>query len=289
MEFLNFLAKIEAAEVNNDARITDADRDAMLTLHDQRDAILKQLTRWKAVFESELEKFTGAYTRESYRKDHLSFHQTHDNNDPFSRLWYFPGYSLEYIHKALIKVQRRFVEEIIKHFNGTYQLNLTFDQDYNNYTSYSDVIDWIFSQVGGFSLTEKGIENRITSLADLTRLNGAKLGKNTIDFNRLYVLESDVWGDSLKFPYYQSNGTGERYYKLLDCLHFFDTGKLTGEISVEMVRGEKLDAGKIYKVEGRKVTGIKFYKNHRVTIYFKDAAAAAEFYALFRMSQQEAA
>jgi len=287
-ESTNLLGVFDKIEVKNEEKIS---ADDLLFCKEQQSSVeqaLAKLDKWYGIFREASQEFTESHKVKFLENGSVEFskpYKNHSLNDVDYQNYEFLPF--DNINKAVEKRQniiREFVSTIIKYFNKAYNLSVPFpDTDFDKLPlgftpKYMQYVDLVIVHLGGRSFrntAEDELIRRVQTCVhryDAQHLPDLK-GKSIIFQNFIYFDSFSMQYGNHKVEWSDIH----RIEALCAGLAFFSQNRLNGDS--EIISGfdrEKVNITDWYELSTSPARYMKFYKNGRVDVKFKDTASAEE-------------
>lgn len=250
--FDNIFSKFDEIEITNDQRISNEDYEFCQEQENNYKAILSAYNN----FNVELNTIS-----------HGSFH----------------GVMSSYDYKnSLVKIKESFINNICYYFKNKYKITIdtvTIIKKLDYESTFQDVLDNIFTQLDGYSFTEKAEKEIKDSTKEIFKYGDKISIKNSkLILDGYFAYHDSIWKE------YRLNEKIENVFK---SLQLFDNGSLTENDELKRKycgydNSRKLDNYERYYTQTlNKVKSIKFFKNGKLEIEFianQDAMSFASEY-----------
>lgn len=292
----DLLSGILGVEIRNEEKITANDR---LYCEDQQEALyrtLGQIERWYGIFTEEAEQYRLSHRVKYKENGEVSYRESlypDDNN--YSHHEFKPFKSINALAEANLRANKNFASRIIGYFNRTYNvsvpvpeidgdvLGIGFRPDYMTY------VDAVIRHLGGRSF-------RRTAEDELLRRF-----RNLVKPGRWSNVKPELKGDRIQFPnlmvfdefYYSNYGRNHIHYNYRDRIATFCEGIAFGADDLlcgdrHIITGlnqEDVDTSCWYALTTTNATEVKFFRNGRVDVRFKDRQAAGDCFGRLRLDE----
>lgn len=293
----DMLQVFDKIEVNNLDKISEDDRIFCENQQKSLYETLDQLKKWYDLFLPEVLKYKDSFRIKIKTNGEVEFHEPHDPNHyqtipvNYKRFQFYPFETINKIVEKRRNAITKFGNAILHHFSETYGIcepdcDIDYDSlsiDYEpNYITY---VDLVLLNLGGLGFREVAENELIESFhKTIHRYNKHDLpdikGK-TITFYDLLTLESN-YRNGLRLSYESKR----HLHNFCKGLAFFGQGRLNGDWGIIWTFNEdNVDISDQYPLAID--DDLKFFKNGRVDIRFKDAATAQHFYKTMKLAQLE--
>lgn len=292
----DLLSGILRVEIRNEEKITANDR---LYCEDQQEALyrtLGQIERWYGIFTEEAEQYRLSHRVKYKENGEVSYRESlypDDNN--YSHHEFKPFKSINALAEANLRANKNFASRIIGYFNRTYNvsvpvpeidgdaLGIGFRPDYMTY------VDAVIRHLGGRSF-------RRTAEDELL-----KRFHNLVKPRPWSKVKPELKGDKISFPnlmvfdefYYSNYGRNHIHYNYRDRIVTFCEGIAFGADDLlcgdgRIITGlnqEDVDISRWYDLTTTNAIGMKFFRNGRVDVRFKDRQAAGDCFGRLRLDE----
>ena len=293
----DLLSGILSVQVRNEDKITEQDRIYCQNQQEMLYKTLDQIDRWYAIFKEE----AGQYREE--RKFHYEengkvsmrdFYSYHNDRDDYSHNEFKPFDLINDLVDKNRNANANFAGRIISYFNRTYNVSVPeykIDEKTLQMGSrpvYGTYVDVVIEHLGGKSFRETAEDellNRFLKVVQPSYWSKVKpeLKKDKITFP-----------DILRFDeFYLSYNRNQVHYNYLGDIETFCEGITFGADdtihgSSNMITGfqrENVDVSNWYDLTTTNAEQIKFYKNGRIDVRFKDSATAERCFKRLRLDE----
>jgi len=263
----NLLNKFKDIKVENVDRIGENDKGfCETTQHDYKIAIASILSCL-----DELKKTTGVNV---FEKD---CYNTESKNE------FIGWYEMKDIKVLADKIQKGFINKILRYFDKTYNVNIEIEninKKYDYTVTYENLLDDIFVFLGGNTFDERAV-NELKEATRKTYYFNQYTGSNiTMKNNKLSIDGRYSYFDSI----WKENKLSGDFNKIFTALYYFDSKVMTKNNSELYSKycgysNEKNEANyeKYIPQSLTKVKSIKFFKNGKLQIEFQTAQQALLF------------
>jgi hypothetical protein len=251
----DILGAFDSVEIENNTRIDSEDLEICETLQTAYDEFLK------------------------FHDNYLEFMK---NNQVKNELYNNHGLSTKMIEEATEKTTQ-FIYKIVRHFEKKYNITINEDKFNKIYTagsvSYEDIIDQIFIQLDGHSLTEKAEKEIKDTLKDKVRYEKFTIKNNKITITDYVRWDSWAWDGETKISY-----SDEKLKALFVALSHFESNNSDMNDTFKKTYNEFYEGSKKHAIldkynfyEFKKVKAFRAFKNKKVEIEFSSNQTASLF------------
>lgn len=294
----DLLSDILNIEVRKDDEITEEDRQFCQNQQDKLYETLKQLEEWYETFKAKAEPYTEKYkitykpngsieVQELYRsyeeklKDYIDFEFT-----PFK--------PINKIVQLYFNVNHAFAKRIVSYFNDTYNISVpefNIDEDtltMNSRPVYTTYVDHVIHYLGGRGFRDVAEAELISKFHSVVKPSCWSKVKPELKGCRI------VFPDILRFdPFYFTYGQNKIYYgdgyklaKFCAGIAFGAEDTLHGNSRMVIgFNGDDVDVTQWYELTTSNAEQMKFYKNGRIDVKFKNEQAAAECFQKLKLNE----
>ena len=288
----DLISGILKIQVRNEEMITAQDRAYCLSQQDNLYRTLDQIGYWYSIFRKEAEKYrdelnfdyldsgkpTGQCDRYVRSDDKMSYIQ-HE---------FLPFDSMDELVDKNLHAVRQFAYRIINYFNNTYHLSVPVpDIDGNTLKMgerpvYSTYVDMVISHLGGRTFRDTAEEELVRRFQKMIRPSRWSRARPELKKDRIVFQNIVGWNDiTLEYRgiYSLSYGYDTNLSVLCEGIAFGAEDFLNSGIGI-ISRFDSHDVrlSEWYDLTTDNATHMRFYKNGRVDVKFKDAAAAESCY-----------
>ena len=297
----DLLSGILKVQVRNEEKITEQDRIYCQNQQDELYKTLDQIAWWYNIFKREAEKYegkiklkhepNGKITTSSYD---LHYRYNNDEKD-YTHHEFTPFKNINELVDSRHNAIRNFISRIIGYFNNTYSVSVeapkidekTLPIDFR--PVYNTYVDVVIEHLGGKSFRDTAEEELIKRFLETVRPSNWSKVKPELKKDKITFPDIVSW-DSIHLEYHKE------YEFSYDCgrkLDIFCEGIAYGADDVingssGMVIGldrRDVDITEWYNLTLSNAEQIKFYKNGRIDVRFKDSQAAENCYRRLRLDE----
>lgn len=282
----DLLSGILGVEIRNEEKITAQDR---LYCEKQQEALyesLDQIDRWYDIFAKEAEKY-GESNRISYKVNgEISYRErVYPDDSNYSHHEFRPFKSINMLASANLSANQNFASRIIGYFNRTYNVSVPVPEIDGDTLKmgfrpqYMTHVDTVIEHLGGRSFrktAEEELLKRFHQLVKPHRWSKVKpeLKGDKISFPNIIVF------DSFYYENYRRNHVHYNYHgnisTLCEGIAFGADDVLCGDKEMVMrLHQDNVDISGWYDLTTTNATGMKFFRNGRIDVRFKDREAAS--------------
>ncbi len=286
------LDKFSKVEINNVEKITPKDKEICEQLQEQYDELNAHQTKFLKIFDKmQKEEQGSAFNLKDNGNGNVYIEN--DYKQPWHKqIMFTPLYAIKSIKEKMITGRKGFIYQIKQHFETTYNLEIDLYrlEEEQGDIHYTDIVEFIIGQLDGISLTDSGIERMKSEFRNkIHRQSRVKVkGKRVLLTDYIWY---DYYRDEPRLSYSSSSGAMS---KLNLALSYFEQG-VTHPLNI--IQGylpheqgdQEVDTTTEYELfHTEKIKGVRFYKNRRVDLRFKDAETAKAFYDCMELFKLEA-
>lgn len=283
---VDLLSSIYQIEIRNEEKISDADR---IFCENQQKSLyrsLDEIDRWYGIFTEEAVKYKDSH-RLSYEpngkiKFHEPYNSKYDSVDvDFTKYEFKPFEVINKLAEENHKAITAFARSIVAYFNRNYEVSVPYP-DIDEATLqpgfrpiYQSYVDLVIEQLGGKSFrdtAEEELINRFLGTVKPNRWSKVKpeLKKDKIVFPDVISFDT-FWTDRNKMHYNYRNNLEN----LCAGIAFGADNSLQGSSSMIIwFNDNDVDVSKPYTLSTTGADEMKFFKNGRIDVKFKDAKTA---------------
>ena len=282
----DLLSGILGVEIRNEEKITVQDR---LYCEKQQEALyesLDQIDRWYDIFAKEAEKY-GESNRISYKVNgEISYRErVYPDDSNYSHHEFRPFKSINMLASANLSANQNFASRIIGYFNHTYNVSVPVPEIDGDTLKmgfrpkYMTHVNTVIEHLGGRSFrktAEEELLKRFHQLVKPHRWSKVKpeLKGDKISFPNIIVF------DSFYYEHYRRNHVHYNYHgnisTLCEGIAFGADDVLCGDKGMVMrLHQDNVDISGWYDLTTTNATGMKFFRNGRIDVRFKDREAAS--------------
>lgn len=295
----DLLSSIYKIEIRNEEKISDTDR---IFCENQQEMLYQSLDRidqWYGIFVAEAARYKDSHKISYEVNGKIKYHEPYNGRYDYTKIdftdYEFKPFEdinklVEKNHKAVLA----FAKSIVAYFNRNYEVSVPYpDIDEKTLPMgfrplYQSYVDLVIGHLGGKSFRETAEEELINRFLNTVKPNRwskvkPELKKDKIIFPDVIRFDS-FWNDRNKMHY--------NYHKELEniCagIAFGADGSLQGSSSM-IIRFDdnNVDVSKPYTLTTTGADEMKFFKNGRIDVRFKDAKTADACYYKLKLDSVE--
>lgn len=294
----DLLTGILNVQVRNEDKITEQDRQYCQFQQDQLYKTLDRIDRWYAIFREEAERYreTKNFKYEENGKVSMrNFHFNYRGEDDYSHNEFKPFDLINELVDNNCNANANFAGRIISYFNKTYNvavpvpvidgktLRMGFRPVYQTY------VDTVIEHLGGKSFRETAEEELLARFLKTVRPSRWSKVKPELKKDKITFPDIVYW-DSIHLAYHReyefSYDSGRKVDIFCEGIAYGADDVING--STGMVIGldtRNVDISKWYDLTLTNAVQVKFYKNRRIDIRFKDSRTAGNCYRKLRLDE----
>lgn len=282
----DLLSSIYKIEIRNEEKISDADR---IFCENQQKILcrsLDEIDRWYGIFVKEAAKYKDSHKISYEPNGKIKFHEPYNGRYDYVEID-FTDYEFkpfDIINKLVEKNYKAilaFAKSIVAYFNRNYEVSIPYPEideatlQIGFRPFYQSYVDLVIEHLGGKSFRDTAEEELISRFLSAVKPNRwskvkPELKKDKIIFPDIISFDS-FWNDRNKMHYNYRN----ELETLCAGIAFGTDGSLQGSSSM-IIRFDdnNVDVSKPYKLTITGADELKFFKNGRIDVKFKDAKTA---------------
>ena len=293
----DLLQGILSVQVRNEDKITEQDRVYCQTQQNLLYKTLDQIDRWYAVFKEEAEQYQAErkfHYEENGKVSMRDFYTYHNDRDDYSHNEFKPFDLINDLVDKNRNANANFANRIISYFNKTYNVSVPeykidekalpmgFRPVYDTY------VDVVIEHLGGKSFRETAVEELLARFL------------NTVRPSCWSKVKPELKKDKITFPeilrfdeFYQSYNRNQIDYNYRGKIETFCEGIAFG--ADDTIHGSSgmiihfndndVSVTDWYDLTTTNAEQIRFYKNGRIDVRFKDSAAAESCFKRLRLDE----
>ena len=293
----DLLSGILSVQVRNEDKITEQDRLYCQTQQDLLYKTLDRIDRWYAVFKEEAEQYQAErkfYYEENGKVSMRDFYSYHNGKEDYSHNEFKPFDLINDLVDKNHNANSNFADRIIAYFNKTYNvqvavpsidektLRMGFRPVYETY------VDTVIEHLGGKSFRETAEEELLSRFLKVVQPSCWSKVKPELKKDKI------TFPEILRFDeFYLSYNRNQIHYNYRGKIETFCEGIAFGADdsihgSSGMVLGlneEDIDVSRWYDLTTTNAEQIRFYKNGRIDVRFKDSAIAESCFKRLRLDE----
>lgn len=282
----DLLSGILGVEIRNEEKITAQDRLYCEKQQEQLYKSLEQIDRWYGIFTKEAEKYRESHKISYKENGEISYtEKLYPDDSNYSHHEFRPFKSINILASANHSVNQNFASRIIGYFNRTYNVSVPVPEIDGDTLKmgfrpqYMTHVDTVIEHLGGRSFRKTAEEELIKRFHQLVKPH------------RWSKVKPELKGDKISFPnivvfdsfYYDYNRTNHVHYNyhgnistLCEGIAFGSDDVLCGDKGMVMrLNQDNVDISGWYDLTTTNATGMKFFRNGRIDVRFKDREAAS--------------
>ena len=282
----DLLSDILDMEIRNEEKITVQDR---LFCEKQQEALYKsldQIDRWYEIFTTDAENYRESH-RISYKVNgEISYRERIcPNNSNYIRHEFKPFDSINMLASANLNANRNFANRIIEYFNRTYNVSVPIPE-INGDTlkmgfrpKYMTYVDTVIEHLGGRSFRKTAEDELIKRFIQLVKPNRWSKVKPELKGDKISFPNIVIF-DSFHHDYYNKNfmdySSNQKMSAFCEGIAFGSDDVLCGDCEMILnLHRYDVDTSIWYDLTTTNATGMKFFRNGRIDVRFKDREAAS--------------
>lgn len=293
----DLLSGILSVQVRNEDKITEQDRLYCQTQQDLLYKTLDQIDRWYIVFKEEAEQYQAEckfHYEENGKVSMRDFYSYHNDRDDYSHNEFKPFDILNDMVDKNHNANSNFAGRIIAYFNKTYNvqvpvpsidgktLRMGFRPVYETY------VDTVIEHLGGKSFRETAEEELLSRFLKVVQPSCWSKVKPELKKDKI------TFPEILRFDeFYLSYNRNQIHYNYRGNIETFCEGIAFGADdtihgSSRMIVGlheDDVDVSRWYDLTMTNAEQIRFYKNGRIDVRFKDSAIAESCFKRLRLDE----
>lgn len=283
----DLLSGILGMEIRNEEKITAQDRIFCERQQELLYKTLEQIDRWYGIFTEEAEQYRDSHSLVYKVNGEIKFRSSANRSeqDDYTRYAFKPFNVINGLASANLEANEEFARRIITYFNRTYNvsvpvpalsketLGIGFRPQYMTY------VDIVVRHLGGRSFrqtAEEELLKRFHQLVKPGRWSKVKpeLKGDRISFPNVIAFD-DFYYDNYRKNHIHYNHHG-RISSFCEGIAFGSDDILCGDSGmVTRLDQNDVDTTGWYDLTTTNATGMKFFRNGRIDVRFKDREAAA--------------
>lgn len=294
----DLLSAILSVQVRNEDKITEQDRLYCQTQQDLLYKTLDQIDRWYAIFKEDAEQYKEE--RKFHYEDNgkltiRNFYSYYNEKNDYSHNEFKPFDIINELVDKNYNANSNFAGRIIAYFNKTYNVQVpvpsidekTLQMGFR--PIYESYVDTVIEHLGGKSFRETAEEELLSRFLKTVRPSCWSKVKPELKKDKI------TFPDILSFDSYyaESYNRNHVHYSYRDKIETFCEGIAFGADdsihgSSRMILGlneEDIDVSRWYDLTTTNAEQIRFYKNGRIDVRFKDSAAAESCFKRLRLDE----
>lgn len=293
----DLLSGILSIEVRNEDKITEQDRKYCQEQQDMLYKTLDQIDRWYAIFKEEAERYREERDFSYNDNGKISmrdFYSLGNGKDDYSHNEFKPFDILNDLVDKNHNAHSNFANRIIAHFNRTYNVSVP-EQRIDEKTLrmgsrpvYGTYVDAVIEHLGGKSFRETAVEELLARVGRVVKPSCWSKVKPELKKDKI------VFPEILRFDdfYLQYNrcqisyNYGEGLETLCAGIAYGADDVLCGNTKMIIrFNDNDVSVSDWYDLTTTNAEQIKFYKNGRIDVRFKDNAAAESCFKRLRLDE----
>jgi hypothetical protein len=291
------LGVFDSFQVRNEEKISQSDIRFCENQTEALNQTLLQLKGWYDIFYKSAQTLTGDNRVKFQKNGSAKFEKTHMNSvmalQPYKEFEFLPVDDINKIVENRRKAIEKFAGNIIRYFNKTYDLTVPVPEiDKENLAlefqpEYMTYVDTVIAHLGGRSFRETAEDELINKFHKTVhrydRHALPELKSKSIIFPNLFYFDNF----NLQYNRYEIRWEQEAHISnLCSGLAFYAHDRLNGDSGI--IYGYDRNNVNItdwYPLSTSPAEYLKFYKNGRLDVKFKDAASAEECFRKLKLNE----
>ncbi len=293
----DLLSGILNVQVRNEDKITEQDRLYCQTQQELLYKTLDQIDRWYAIFKEDAEQYQQErkfHYEDNGKVSMRNFYSFHNDRDDYSHNEFKPFDLINDLVDKNHNANANFASRIISYFNKTYNvqvpvpnidgktLRMGFRPVYETY------VDTVIEHLGGKSFRETAEEELLSRFLKTVKPSCWSKVKPELKKDKI------IFPEILRFDeFYLSYNRNQIHYNYKDKIETFCEGIAFGAddtihgSSRMIVRLDEndVDVSGWYDLTTTNAEQIRFYKNGRIDVRFKDSAVAESCFKRLRLDE----
>lgn len=284
----DLLSSILDIQIRNEDKITQQDRIYCQKQQDELYKALDQIDKWYAIFKEDAEqyrekfKFKYEENGKTTYKNYNTYH--HYNNESYSHHEFVPFDCINDLVDKNYSANKAFANRIIDYFNNTYNVSVpvpsidekTLPMGFR--PVYDTYVDAVIEHLGGKSFRDIAEEELINRFLQIVTPSCWSKVKPELKKDKITFPDIVRWNNiHLEFhhEYEFEYGSRQKVDMFCEGIAFGADDVLCGDIGMIVGLQERdVDISGWYNLTTINAEQIKFYKNGRIDVRFKDVMAA---------------
>ena len=294
----DLLSGILSVQVGNDDKITEQDRIYCQNQQEMLYKTLDQIDRWYAIFKEEAERYQTErkfHYEENGKVSMRDFYTYHNDRDDYSHNEFKPFDLLNDLVDKNRNANANFANRIIAYFNRTYNVSVPEHKIDEKILPmgfrpvYETYVDAVIEHLGGKSFRETAVEELLARLRKVVRPAYWSKVKTELKKDKI-IFPEIIRFDEFSMQYSQKNrisyGYGGELETLCAGIAYGADDILNGN-SKMIIRFDDNDISVTdwYDLTTTNAEQIRFYKNGRIDVRFKDSSAAEKCFKRLRLDE----
>lgn len=294
----DMLAVFDNIEINNEEKISEADREFCKEQQRLLYASLDQIDKWYNFFKAEAEKYTEShrviFEKNGSVKTNKPYVAYQEYPLDYTAFEYEPFEQIDNLVKARRKAVCRFSNAIIDYFNNSYNLKvdyLEYEKDKLSVSfrpEYITAVNAVIEHLGGCSFREKSEEELIS-----------RFYRNIVkDYRRHPELKGDkiIFYDVIQFDdyWYKQSKRLQIHYNyteqldgLCEAIAFAGSNRLNCNRIIRMFDSNDVNGNEPYHLIAGEAKQMKFYRNGRIDVIFSSKSTAFDAYKKLKLNNRQ--
>ena len=293
---IDLLSSIYKIQIRNEEKISDTDR---IFCENQQNILyrsLNEIDRWYGIFVEEAAKYKEShkvsYLPNGKVKKHDPYIDRYDDvRKDYTDFEFKPFENIDQLVDNNYRAISAFADSIVAYFNKTYNVSVSYPYIDKEKLQmgfrpvYQSYVDSVIEHLGGKSFRDTAEEELIKRFLNAVKPGRwskvkPELKKDKITFPNIIRFD-DFWSDRNKMHYNYRNELGN----LCAGIAFGTDNTLFGSSSIIIHFDDNdVDISSPYELTTSNAEEMKFFKNGRIDVKFKDAKAAEECYYKTRLN-----
>lgn len=283
----DLLTGILNVQVRNEDKITEQDRQYCQLQQDQLYRTLDRIDRWYDIFKEEAERYRGIKNFKYEDNGKVSIRNFYFNNsgeDDYTHNEFKPFDLINELADNNCNANANFAGRIISYFNRTYNVDVpvpVIDEKAMRMgfrPVYQTYVDMVIEHLGGKSFRETAEEELLARFLKEVRPSRWSKVKPELKKDKITFPDMVSW-DSIHLEYHGeyevSYNSGRKIEIFCEGIAYSSDDVITGSTGIiSGFNSRDVDISRWYDLTTTNAEQIKFYKNGRIDIRFKDSIAA---------------
>lgn len=288
----DLVSHILKIQVRNEDMITAQDRAYCLNQQESLYRTLDQIDYWYSIFREEAEKYRDElkfdYLENGKPTGQCSRYVRSDDRMSYIQHEFLPFDSMNVLVDKNRHAVSQFAYRIIDYFNSTYNLSVPVPNidgqtlKMGDRPMYSTYVDMVISHLGGRTFRDTAEEELVKRFHNMIRPSRWSRARPELKKDRIVFQNIVGWNDiTLEYRgiYRLSYGYESNLSILCEGIAFGTDDFLNGDTGIiSTFDSDDVRLSEWYDLTTDNATQMRFYKNGRVDVKFKDAAAAESCY-----------
>lgn len=294
----DLLSGILSVQVRNENKITEQDRIYCQNQQNLLYKTLDQIDRWYAIFKEEAEQYReerSFHYEENGKVSMRNFYSYHNDRDDYSHNEFKPFDIINDLVDKNSNANSNFANRIISYFNKTYNVSVPVPEIEKKALPmgfrpvYETYVDAVIEHLGGKSFRETAVEELLARLGKVVKPAYWSKVKTELKKDKI-IFPEIIRFDEFSMQYSHKNRISYNYSGELETLCAgiaYGADDILNGNSKMIIHFDdnNVSISDWYDLTTTNAEQIRFYKNGRIDVKFKDSATAESCFKRLRLDE----